>query len=159
MNSKLEDAKGAKKVLEAKIKLLEYGLKFAELKSDHDGVILRQNVHAGTTFGLQSRSPAFLIQPKGPLIVRAEVEQEFAYRLVKDMNVVVYNEYMTTMKWTGKVIAIPDAFMPKRPLTFGSEPLLTTDNGRVMECVIRLDTDKDAPKQRLGQKVRIEFGK
>ena len=157
--SKLEDAKGSKGALEAQIKVAEYGMKFAELKSEYDGVILRQNAHAGTTFGLQTRSPAFLIQPKGPLIVRAEVEQEFAYRLVKDMPVAVYNEFMTTMKWTGKVVSIPDAFMPKRPLTFGSEPLLNTDNSRVMECIIQVDIDKDSPKLRLGQKVRVEFGK
>jgi HlyD family secretion protein len=153
---KLDEALAKAEELKSTIKEAEYALRFATLTSDHDGVILRANVHVGTTFGPQTRQPAFLIQPKAPLLVRLEVDQEFAHRVATGMKATIYNDPSSTIKWTGKVTQVPDAFLPKRN-PFGTESLLGSDT-RILECLVSIDPVTNGPRLRLGQKVRVEVG-
>ncbi len=58
-----------------------YGLRLMTLTAPDDGKIVRCEAAEGLTYGPQTRQPAVWFQPKGTLIVRAEVDQEFASRV------------------------------------------------------------------------------
>ena len=79
-----------------------------------DGKIIRSFVSEGSQFGPMSREPAFWFVKKGPLLVRAEVTQEFAGRVAQGQAAVIQDESDDNQEWTGKVTKVGDQFLPKR---------------------------------------------
>ena len=51
------------------------------IKAPADGTLLRSLANVGETLGRNPQRPAPWFCPKGPRIIRAEVEQEFATRM------------------------------------------------------------------------------
>jgi multidrug resistance efflux pump len=122
-----------------------------------DGRILRSNVTEGLTFGPQTRNPAFWFLKKGPLIVRAEISQEFANRVKHGAAAKIEDEADRSQTWKGKVIKVGDDFLPKRN-TGATVELLAVSDERVLECLISIDVAKGETPPKYGQKVRVTLG-
>jgi multidrug resistance efflux pump len=123
------------------------------IKAPSDGVPLQVLVNVGSVLGGQAQSPAVIFCPAGPKIVRAEVEQEFAGRLLPGQMVTIHDERSSGAGWTGKVTRIGDWY------SFGRrqapDPFhLAVNEVRTLECIITLEPSTNAPP-RLGQRVRV----
>lgn len=154
--SAVDEAKAAIALQEAQLNEALYGKSLMTLKARVSGKIIRSNVSEGMTFGMQTRQPLFLIQPKGTLIIRAEIDQEFASRIAKGQDAVIQDDGNPNLKWTGKVIRIAEAFLPKRTQSVGPEMML--NDTRVLECVISVDNSDPKSPIRVGQKVKVSIG-
>lgn len=150
------EAKAAVAVQEAQLKEAEYGKKLMTLKAPVAGKIVQVRASEGMMFGAQTRQPAFMLQTKGPIIVRAEVDQEFASRLVKGQDARITDDGDSTLKWNGKVIRISDSFLPKRS-NFTPEGMMLNDV-RVLECIVSIDVGTGSTPVRVGQKVKVSIG-
>lgn len=144
--------------LEQKQKVLldraKYALDLLTLKAPEDGKILRSLATPGLTFGPQTRQPAFWFQPKGELLVRAEVQQEFAARIAVGQAATVSDESDDAASWKGKVTHVGDCYLPKRS-SASQEAFMPFNDERVLECLIKVDVPKDGKPLRIGQKVRV----
>lgn len=112
----------------------------------------------GMTYGPSTRTPLVWMVPSGNLIVRAEVEAEFASRVAGSTgkSVTVYDHNNFAVTYEGTVARVGTAFLPKR--TTG-DTLSVTAAARVLECII--DVPEPAPSGRpplrIGQPVRVAF--
>ncbi|MCE9531470.1 MAG: HlyD family secretion protein [Planctomycetes bacterium] len=163
--SKLDEAKGALQEADgavakqrATLNKAIYGQKLMVLYAPTKGRIVRSFVAEGLTFGAQTRQPAFLFQAEGALIVRAEVDQEFASRVSKDQEAAIQDESNPNIKWKGKVLRVADGFLPKRTGSMISEGLMLNDT-RVLECIISaIPVETTTPPLRMGQRVKVSIG-
>jgi len=150
----VERAKAAITVQEAVLNEAKYGLRMMSVTAPVDGQIIRSSVAEGLTFGPQTREPALSLLPKGDFIVRAEVDQEFASRIAVGQDAVIHDDGNSALKWTGKVLRISDAFLPKRNASTAPGGLLLNDS-RVLECIVSIN---GADQIRPGQRVRVSIG-
>ncbi len=135
-----------------------YGQKLSRyLTAPSDGKIVRSLIARGLMFGPQTRQPAFLFQPAGALIARAEVDQEFAARVAKGMDAVLTDDGNPSLKWTGKVIRLSEGFLPKRSAAGTPEGLMLNDS-RVLECIVSIETADANNPVRIGQRVKVSLG-
>jgi multidrug resistance efflux pump len=123
------------------------------------GTIERVNFGPGDVIGISTRTPAVILVPAGPRVVRAEIEADFAHRVGRDKigkTVTVYDNTDPKITYKGKVERIGDTFLPKRS---SSESLAPSDT-RVIEALIVVEDSSPAglPPLRVGQKVRVNFG-
>jgi multidrug resistance efflux pump len=130
-----------------------YALRQYTLTAPVDGHVLRVLTQQGDLFDPQARRPALLFLPKGPRIVRAEVEQEFALRVALRQQAEVTDDTGGNGPvWTGRVIRISDWYAPRRLVL----PDLTQPQDLpTLECLIELDANPVQP--RIGQRVRVRL--
>ena len=121
-----------------------------DLKAPGDGTILRILVRKGEALGSQPRQPAIWFCPKGPRFIRAEVDQEFGYRVAIGQGAVIHDDSSTGPTWQGKVYRISDWYTHRRSIL--PEPLQFNDM-RTLECLITVEPGS-APL-RIGQRVLV----
>jgi multidrug resistance efflux pump len=147
-------------VIRAKISEAKLMLESFKLKSQLAGTVERLAAVPGMTFGPTSHAPLMYLVPSGKRVVRAEVEAEFvnAHKIdaQKGQTVTICDHHDTTQSYTGTVLRIGQAFLPKR---FGDTLLGSTN--RVLECTIEIvETNQSGkPPLRPGQAVRVMFSK
>lgn len=129
------------------------GVDLCVLKAPADGVIMQSLVAAGTKFGEQAVKPAFLFY-SGNLIVKAEVNQEFANRVIVGQTAEIVDYSNNGQRWTGKVVNVGRGFLPKREAGALTE-LIPQNQEMVLECRIALDPGQKTPF--LNQKVRVRL--
>lgn len=125
------------------------------LRAPLDAEVLRVMAQKGDLQSPQAGRPAFLLVPQGPFIVRAEVSQEFAPRIRPEVPVVVEDEASVKPLAKGTIREVGEAFLPRRLM--GLEPN-RINTGLVLEIIVDLnpgETEKDAPRLRIGQRVRV----
>ena len=123
------------------------------LRAPSAGTVLRLLVNAGEMLGTTGPGPAVQFAPKGPHLVRAEVEQEFAGAVTLGQSATVQDDSKAGTTWHGKVIRISDWYTQRRSII--QEPLQVNDV-RTLECLIALDSGQ--PPLRIGQRVRVQIG-
>ena len=129
------------------------------IKADTDGTIERVSVSAGETLGISTRTPALILVPAGPRIVRAEVEAEFVHRIGPDKlekEVTITDHFGGKVTYKGVVQKIGTAFLQKRNAADG----FGMNDTRVLEVVVAVtDPSPDGKASlKVGQKVRVNFG-
>ena len=97
--------------------------------------------------------PALEFCPEGDMIVRAEVEQEFAGKLTPNMRVTITDDVTNKGEWTGEVTRISDWFTHRRAVIM--EPMQYNDI-RTLEVIIRV-TPNPANPLRINQRVRVKL--
>jgi HlyD family secretion protein len=130
-------------------------LKALVIKAPGDGTILALNISAGESLGTlaPSMAPPITFQPDGPLIVRAEVDQERAGRVHEGMKVTLHLHGADGgQQWTGTVERI--AAWITRPKSLVYAPELPYDP-RTRECIIRLDPGQPPPMLHMQMSVQI----
>ena len=116
------------------------------------GRILRLNASVGETISAAMREPAFLLCPDKPWIVKCEVEQEFAARVVSGMPVEIRDDATGEKVGEGVVDRLSGVFAPRRQPV---EDIRLHNDFRTMECTISLKTSPQG--LRIGQHVRALF--
>jgi len=116
-------------------------------------------VGPGDVIGISTRTPAVILVPAGPRIVRAEIEADFAHRIGRDKigkTVTVYDNTDPKITYKGKVERIGDTFLNKR----GTNESLAPSDTRVIEAIVVVENANPSgqPPLRVGQKVRVNFG-
>jgi multidrug resistance efflux pump len=129
------------------------GLEECDLTAPEDGTVLRVFVGPGDVLGSQPKQPAIVFAPNRPLIVRAELDQEYASRVHKGQLAVVEDEARTGEEWRGVVEHIAGAYMPRR--SAGLEPFSLHSDARILECLVVLEPGERLP--RICQKVRVKI--
>src|SRR5262249_44468011 len=120
------------------------------LQAPVNGLVLRVQVKAGDLVGPTSSRPAVWLPPEGASIIRAEVSQELAARVLEGLEVQVEDGASASVLAKGTIAELSDWFLPRRQ--FSALPTsINTD--LTLECVIDLK-EGHAPL-RLGQRVRV----
>lgn len=124
-------------------------------KAPADGKIIRSFVTEGSNYGMGGREPAFWFLKKGPLIVRAEVTQEFAKGAIVGKHATITDDSDETQSWSGVVTKVGEQFLPKRHGGASLLDLMPVSDERVLECRVSIDTEPGKPSPKFGQKVRV----
>lgn len=120
------------------------------LRAPADGTVLRILVRPGEALGSQPRQPALWFCPEGKRYIRAEVDQEFGYRVKVGQAAAILDDSSEGPSWHGKVTAISDWYTHRRSIL--PEPLQFNDV-RTLECLIAVETG--AAPLRIGQRVLV----
>ena len=111
------------------------------------------HVNPGEILGPNPTRPAVEFLPKGALIVRAEVLQEWAHRVKEGQEVDITDDTYQGPTYKGKVYQLSPWFTQKRNLII--EPF-TYNDVRFLECLVHVTSDSEQPL-RVGQRVRVKI--
>lgn len=120
------------------------------MKAPVAGTILRLSAQEGDLLSPTSPRPAIWLAPKDGLIVRAEVSQEFAERVVEGLKVRVEDEASGRLLAAGTVGETSEWFLPRRQ--FSASPT-SINTGLTLDCVVHLESGDT--HLRIGQRVRV----
>jgi multidrug resistance efflux pump len=119
-----------------------------------DGVVLRVQVHKGETVAPGTLQSAILFRPEGPLVIRAELEQEFVGRVREGMPAWIQDDARVDSPiWNGQVLRVARWISRKR--TAPTEPGEWNES-RVAECLISIEGDSRGLL--IGQRMRVYIG-
>lgn len=156
----IDEAKAEVARYQAVVDKAKDAIKLCTVRAQVAGTIERVNISRGDVLGISTRTPAVVLIPGGPRVVRAEIEAEFAHRVGNDAlgrTVTIYDNTDSKLMYKGVIKRIGTAFLPKRGN--GAEGFVPNDT-RVLEAVIQViePTPADQPPLRVGQKVRVNLG-
>jgi multidrug resistance efflux pump len=158
---KIELAKADLKAKQLVVDEAEETLKNFQVRAPVDGFILRANVKKGEAYAPNPMgSPAFEFRPDTPIIVRAEILQEWGRYIVEPKDgkpgqlVEIEDDVYHGQKWEGRVKKLSPWYAQTRNPVI--EPFRYNDV-RTMECIIEVKDSKDAPVARIGQRVRAKI--
>jgi multidrug resistance efflux pump len=134
-------------VTHAKLALKEY-TKLAPT----NGTVLRVFTSVGEVLGPNPKAPAIEFCPKLPRIIRAEVSQEWASKVMPEQDVIIEDDSSAGHHWKGKVLSVSDWFTHRRSII--QEPFQFNDV-RTLECIIVVTDEPPAQKLRIGQRMRV----
>jgi multidrug resistance efflux pump len=166
---KLDAAKAAKGVAErlvsaaranvkarqAQLDKARNALKECVVRAPVDGTPLRILINVGETLGTNPRQPAIQFAAQRPLLVRAEVEQEFVDRVHEGQTVVIQDNVTGKELARGTVASIAPWYAPRR--TASTEVLSINNDARTLECIIHIESKSQQTQIRIGQRVRVQF--
>src|SRR5205085_2028076 len=124
-----------------------------KVRAPSDGYVLRVNVHKGEILGPSPRMHALEFLPEGPVIVRAEILQEWARFVKEGQEVTIEDDTYLGPTWKGVIKQKKGWFAPIRnPVV---EPFRYNDV-RTLECVIELK-GAGTVDPIIGQRVRAKI--
>ena len=142
------------KAAQADESLADKAVKECVVTAPEAGTVLRLQVSVGSIVGPGSPIPPVVFAPAGPLVVRAEVDQESLGRVRVGMAATVQDENRPDgPALKGRVKALSRYVAQKR--TFVLEPGEVNDV-RTVECVIELDSP-GAEELWIGQRMRVRI--
>lgn len=163
---KLDAAKAAKRVAESFVNAARANVETRQIQLDEarnavkecvvrareDGTPLRILINVGETLGSNPHQPAIQFAAQRPLLVRAEVEQEFVDRLSEGQNVVIEDNVTGKECARGKVVSVARWYAPRR--TASPETLMMNNDVRTLECIIKIESIRR--EIRIYQRVRVQ---
>jgi multidrug resistance efflux pump len=123
------------------------------VRAPDDGTPLRININKGETLGANPRQAAILFAAAKPMLVRAEVEQEFVGKVHQNQNVIIKDHVTEVECARGKVARLALWYAPRRTLIAEIVPL--NSDSRTLECVIEITSTSQTI--RIGQRVSVQF--
>jgi multidrug resistance efflux pump len=127
------------------------------LRAPSNGMVVRVAAKVGDKFGPNVTLPAFSFRPDGDIIVRAEIDPEFAAQVQMGQKATIHDSANTGRVWRGKVTYVADAFLPRRDTGTGIPNLMQPQQENVLECRVTLEPGQ-SPLPFIGQKVRVYLG-
>jgi len=124
------------------------------LLAPQPGTVLRLLANTGDVVGGSTRQPALQFAPDGPILIRAEVDQEFANRVAMHRSATVIDDTDPKLRWTGTVTRIGRWFAPRR---LAPPEGASAGSPLALECIITLDPSPNPP--RINQRVRVLISK
>ncbi len=132
----------------------QHQLEECTLKAPAAGTVQHISVGAGDIVTANPAQPVVRFAPDEPLLVRAEVDQEFADRIEVGQTALIRDDTHSRTSWHGKVQRIAGWYEQRRPTT--QDPSAFTDV-RTVECLISIDPNQ--PPLRIGQRMRVMIGR
>ena len=148
----VREAKADVTAAEARVRAAEYAVEQCELKRLPPARYCASR-QPWARLWADPGSGAVLFCSAGPLIVRAEVEQEFVRRLSVGQKARVADEAAGGPMWTGRITRVAGWYASRR--TTSNKPSDFKDVPTV-ECTIRFDDP--TPAVRIGQRVQVAIG-
>ncbi len=135
-------------------KQAEKALRDCLLLAPADGTVLRVQTSIGESVMPGSLQPPIVFRSNGPLVVRAELEQEFLGRVEPGMKATLRDDARPdSPTWEGTVLHMGNWVARKRSVLLDPGEV---NDVRTVECVITLDK---APEGLLvGQRMRVRLG-
>jgi multidrug resistance efflux pump len=135
------------------VQTAEKAIEDCKLKAPSNGTLLRIQTSVGEAVTPGGYQPPIIFRPAGPLVVRAELEQEFLGRVKEGMKANIKDETRPdSPTWTGTLTKISGWVARRRSIVLEPGEL---NDVRTVECLVTLD-----PKQEsllVGQRVRVRF--
>jgi multidrug resistance efflux pump len=155
----VEQAEAGVKRAEAEVAQAQTAIDLCTIRAKLDGTVEQVTISEGSTLGVSTMKPALWLIPKGPRVVRAEIEADFAHRVTINLigkEVTIYDNTDPKLTYKGMVKRIGDTFLVKRS---SNEGLLASET-RVLEAeiVVTDAAPRDRPPLRVGQRVRVDLG-
>ena len=150
--TKILQAEADLEAKEVRLKQAKETLKHFRIEAPSLGTVLRVNVRKGETIvpNPMGAGPAIEFLPKGEVIVKAEVLQEWGRFIEVGQTVDIEDDTYHGKTWTGTVDKISEWYAPTR--TPVMEPFRYNDV-RTLEIIIKVN---DATGYRNGQRVRAK---
>lgn len=129
-----------------------------DLRAPEDGTVVRVPAQPGTHAAPGTATPALVLLPRRPLIVRAELNESFADAVRPGMRATVAADGDTVPG-----TALPAAHVVRVNPFYGSSRLQDDAQrgpARVVECILEFDNippGQKPPQVRAGQNVRVSF--
>ncbi|MGL6097965.1 MAG: HlyD family efflux transporter periplasmic adaptor subunit, partial [Fimbriiglobus sp.] len=135
--------------------LAENMVRECTLTAPADGTILRMQVSVGGPVATGGSVPPVVFAPAGPLLVRAEVDQEFLGMVAPGMRATVQDEnHPEGPTWPGRVRTVAGWVAMRRSIVLDPGEM---NDVRTVECVIELDSP--AGGLWVGQRVRVRVAR
>lgn len=133
---------------EARQRLAAYDVEVRTIRAPVAGRVVRRTAAVGGY--VAAATPLFVIEPAGPRLVRAELDEAFADRVAPNARAVVTREYQQGQTYPAHVVRVSDLL---------SGPALADDaasraDARVVSVMLSLPPTSDL---RLGQRVLVRF--
>ena len=155
----IDEAQTAIERYQATVDEAQAAIEASTVKADVAGIVEQVLAAPGMTFGPSTQTPLMTIVPGPDRVVRAEVESEFAYKIdgAVGESVTIYDQLNPAIHYPGTVVRVGTAFLPKR----SEVGRLTLTPSNALECLIDVTdpTPPNMPPLRVGQPVRVRFGK
>lgn len=148
---KLQNADVKIAMAETQLKQAEAMLKYFQVIAPDDGTVLRVNVRKGETLGPNAMRHAIEFLPDAPIIVKAEVMQEWGRYIAEGQKVQIEDDTYKGPEWEGTIKSVSKWYAQTRSPVI--EPFRMNDV-RTLECIIDV---KDAKGARIGQRVRAKI--
>jgi multidrug resistance efflux pump len=149
---KIEQAEAGVQARQSRVDQAKEALKFYRIVAPSKGTVLRVYVHKGESLGPAPKVQAIDFEPDAPIIVRAEVLQEWGRFVKPGQSVEIFDDTYEGPKWTGKVRTLSKWYAPTRSPVI--EPFRYNDV-RTLECLIEV-MDGGSEKF-IGQRVRAKI--
>jgi multidrug resistance efflux pump len=131
----------------------ENAVKECVVRAPVDGTPLLIRVNVGETVGNDPRMPAIQFVANRPLLVRAEVGQEFVGHVREDQSVVIEDHVTGQECAHGRVRSLASWYAPRRTAT--PEMFQMNSDSPTVECIIQIESKTQ--QIRIGQRVRVRF--
>jgi multidrug resistance efflux pump len=152
---RIRAAEAKKAMTQTALKQAEKAVRDCLLLAPADGLILRVQTSVGETVAPSGLQPAIIFRPDGPLIIRAELEQEFLGRVKPGMKAMIKDDVRSdSPTWTGTVQRIGNWVARKRSVLLDPGEV---NDVRTVECIIALDGKPEGLL--VGQRMRVRIGK
>lgn len=142
-----DQARQAALAAQAQQRLDSYEVTARIVRAPLAGKVVRRAVASGAWAA--ASTPLFIIEPNGPRVVRAELDESFSDRVRPGMSAVVTKEFQQGRDYRARVIRVADIFGGPSL----EDPSAQADT-RVVSVTLELD---DAADLRLGQRVLVRF--
>lgn len=152
---KVKAAETKRTMTEIARKQAEKAVRDCVLLAPTNGVVLRVQTSRGESVLPNGMQPPIIFRPDSPLIVRAELEQEFLGRVKPGMMATVRDDSRAdSATWTGTVLRVGNWVARKRTVLLDPGEV---NDVRTVECVIAIDGSPDGLL--VGQRMRVRIGK
>lgn len=138
---------------QAQLDEARYAVSECVVRAPVDGMPLRILITRGQVLGSNPRQPAIEFAAERPLLVRAELEQEFVGRVQMGQNVIVQDHVTGQECARGKVVSLAHWYAPRR--NAAPEMLSMNNDVRTLECIVKIESTSQ--EIRIGQRVRVQF--
>jgi HlyD family secretion protein len=148
---RLRAAEIKKTTAQIALRQAEKAVRDCVLMAPSGGTVLRVQTTVGEAVMPGAMQAPIIFRPEGPLVVRAEVEQEFLGRVKPRMKATLRDDVrVDSPTWTGRVHSLGNWVARKRNLLM--EPGVMNDV-RTVECIITLDGNPEGLL--VGQRMRV----
>jgi multidrug resistance efflux pump len=154
-NLKVRAAEAKRAVAAATCEQAQKAVADCVLRAPVGGTVLRVQTSIGESVAPGSPLPPIVFRPDGPLVVRAELQQEFLGRVKTGMKATVRDDARAdSPTWTGTVRSVGQLVAPRKAILLEPGEL---NDVRTVECVIALDRNGEGLL--VGQRMRVRIGR
>ncbi len=142
--NKVDQAARGVDLARARLEKAEHARRDFVVEAPDDGMVLRVGLAIGSVVGPQSRDvPVLFVPAAAKRVVRVELDQEVAYKVKVGCTAEVSDKYDRGALWAGKVVAIAEAYLPRRG---SAGAIVAGPDVKVLECLVELDATNGQPR-------------
>lgn len=135
-----------------KLGVTRFELDQRQIRAALDGEVVRRAVKRGDTVSAAALTEMFVIMPDAPLVVRAEIQEQFVRQITAGLEAEIVSESDERVTSVGRVLRVGQVLDTRR----SNENVAERVDVRVADCIVSLDA-KGAFL--VGQRVYVRFNR